>query len=201
MNKEIDFSLAPSLRQAQSKEEAAETIFEFMREHGRSFYDESVTQLEHALQAAELARSNNANQAQVIAALLHDIGHFLMDEHSNQSDFLKEDWCHETIGADHLESFFDSSVTEPIRLHVPAKRYLCTVDPEYYGGLSQASKQSYELQGGKMSEQEVEEFEAHPDFRTAVLLRRWDDGAKVKDKQVADLDDYKEEMVGCLQMA
>lgn len=200
MTKEIDFSLAPSLHQAKSKNEAADLIFDFMRRHGQSFYDESVTQLEHGLQAADLARSSHADQNQVIAALLHDIGHFLMDECSDQSGFLEEDWFHETIGAVHLEPFFDSSVTEPIRLHVPAKRYLCTVDSKYYDGLSVASKQSYKLQGGKMSDEEVEAFQAHPEFETAVLLRRWDDGAKVKDKPVPDLDEYRQDLIACLRL-
>ena len=139
----VDNSLIENFSQCSTAAQMTDVLFEFMERKGNSFYDEAVTQLEHALQAALLARQNKASPSQVVAALLHDIGHFLMDEEDQHSDFLQEDWLHEEVGAEQMTPFFDQSVIDPIRLHVPAKRYLCTVDPEYYQGLSRASKRSY----------------------------------------------------------
>ncbi len=128
MNVKIDPSLATSLETAVTPAEKTEALFAFLSRTGQGFYDESVTQLEHALQAAHLAKESGATLEQITAALLHDIGHFLTDEHSQESDFQTEDWDHENLGADQIRPFFPESVTEPIRLHVPAKRYLCTVE-------------------------------------------------------------------------
>ena len=116
----------------------AEQLLSFMLEKGLSFYDEVVTQLDHALQAAELAKKSNANNYLITSALLHDLGHLLLNEKS-----LAEDLNHEEIGANAMTTFFPSTVTEPIRLHVDAKRYLCTVDQDYYNNLSQASQNSF----------------------------------------------------------
>ena len=200
-NKKIDFPLADRLRQSHSRSQACSTLFDFMEKYGQSCYEESVTQLEHALQAACLARASQAESCQVVAALLHDIGHFLMDEQSSQGDFMQEDWCHESIGADHLAEFFDPEVIGPIRLHVPAKRYLCTVDQDYYEKLSHASRQSFRLQGGEMSEEERAAFEANPSHASAVLLRGWDDRAKESGLKVPHLESYRAEVVGCLLLS
>ena len=189
-----DPTLAENLKAAGTPQERAEALFTYMQAHGNSFYDESVTQLQHALQSASLARNAGATAEQVTAALLHDIGHFLMEEHDEQSSFLEEDWEHETIGAKYLEPFLNAGITEPIRLHVPAKRYLCTTDPDYYNGLSRASQRSFQLQNGKMSAEEIAEFEQHPHFKTAVFLRRWDDGAKVSDLAVGGLESFRSEV-------
>ena len=193
----IDFKIDEVLEKAGSVDDKITALFEFMRRHGQSCYEESVTQLEHALQAAHLARGAQVPADQVAAALLHDIGHFLMDEHSNDSDFQEEDWCHETVGAEHLERWFGPAITEPIRLHVPAKRYLCTVDPSYVNGLSAASQRSLELQGGVMSDAEKREFESNEYYETAVRMRRWDDGAKVEGLPVPDLEAYRDDVASC----
>lgn len=193
-----DSTLYDTLSLATTPAAKVDALFELMRLRGQSFYDESVTQLAHALQAACLARNHGASAEQITAALLHDIGHFLLDEHAEQSEFLAEDWHHEAVGAESLDPFFSAPVTEPIRLHVPAKRYLCTIDSAYFDGLSQASKRSFELQGGAMTDIEVTEFEDNVFYKTAVLLRRWDDGAKVKGLTVPDLEAYRSEVESCL---
>ena len=195
----VDHSLIENFSQCSTATQMTDVLFEFMQRKGNSFYDEAVTQLEHALQAALLARQNKASSPQLVAALLHDIGHFLMDEEDQQSDFLQEDWLHEEVGAEQLTPFFDRSVIDPIRLHVPAKRYLCTVDPEYYQGLSRASKRSYELQGGQLSEAEKSAFESNPHYQSAVLLRRWDDGAKITGFTTPPLSDYRAEVEACIK--
>ena len=195
----VDHSLIENFSQCSTATQMTDVLFEFMQRKGNSFYDEAVTQLEHALQAALLARQNKASPPQVAAALLHDIGHFLMDEEDQQSDFLKEDWLHEEVGAEQLTPFFDQSVIDPIRLDVPAKRYLCTVEPEYYQGLSNASKRSYELQGGQLSEAEKSAFESNPHYQSALLLRRWDDGAKITGFTTPPLSDYRAEVEACIK--
>ena len=50
-------------------------------------------------------------------------------------------------------------MTEPVRLHVQAKRYLCTVEPAYLKSLIKPALASLDLQGGLMSAVEVAEFE------------------------------------------
>lgn len=187
----IDSSLAESLDQSTTPTERINALFAYMQQRGQSNYDESVTQLEHALQAAFLARATSASPESVTAALLHDIGHFLIDE---QDDFHTQDWHHEALGAEHIGPYFVDAVTEPIRLHVAAKRYLCTVDPSYHHGLSPASQHSLTLQGGTMSSEEVSAFEDNPYHAVAVLLRRWDDGAKVPGLKVPALESYRQDI-------
>ncbi|QEG41860.1 hydroxymethylphosphonate dioxygenase [Roseimaritima ulvae] len=199
MNTKVDTSLAESLEQAETAKEFVEVLFEYMMRQGQSCYDESVTQLQHALQAAFLARTNQATDQQVAAALLHDIGHFVMDEQDPHSDYAQEDWCHEEVGADLLEPFFPAEIIDAIRQHVPAKRYLCAIDEAYHDGLSPASKNSLALQGGKFTAQEAAEFANHPHHSTIVLVRRWDDGAKVEGWEVPGLEAYRETVMACLR--
>lgn len=173
-------------------EAIADRLFDWMSEHGRTHYDTSVTQLEHALQTAALALADRAEDAEVVAALLHDVGHFLVGEHVAKEGFLDADLRHEVIGADWLASFFPPSVSEPVRHHVPAKRYLCAVDPEYRAGLSDASARSLEVQGGPMDADERRAFEALAGWETAVTLRCRDDRAKVSGRQVPPLATYRD---------
>ena len=154
-----------------------------------AYFGERVTQLAHALQCAYLAVRADASDSLVAAALLHDIGHLL----PGSDDGLAArgiDGCHEALGARWLERHFSPAVTEPIRLHVPAKRYLCATDPEYLVGLSEASRISLLLQGGAFSRHEVKQFESFPYFDDAVRLRRWDDEAKCVGLGVPPLSAY-----------
>ena len=167
-------------------------LFAWISEQGATRYDESVTQLEHALQSAALAVSERRADSEVAAALLHDVGHLLMDEHQDRDDFLGEDLKHEIVGANWLSSFFPESITQPIRLHVPAKRYLCSLDKEYWLSLSNASKKSLERQGGPMEKSEIIEFEQQTGYEDAVRIRRYDDRAKVADREVPSLSEYSD---------
>ncbi|MEM0927455.1 MAG: HD domain-containing protein, partial [Planctomycetota bacterium] len=170
--------LKQDLKDATSKSLQASILFEYMKRHGESNYDEDVTQLEHALQAGELARRAGSDAVTTTAALLHDIGHFLTDEHAEGHDFREEDWLHEELGASFLGEFFHPLVSGASRLHVDAKRYLCAVDVEYHSKLSAASVNSLRIQGGPMSDDEVEAFRQNPHFETVAMIRRWDDEAK-----------------------
>ena len=198
MNNRIDQTLAERMTGMTAAEKVA-TLFDYMERRGQSFYDESVTQLQHACQCANQARLHDGSTTQVASALLHDIGHFLLDEHNAENDFLEEDQNHEEVGADYLEPFFPAAVTTPIRLHVPAKRYLCTTDASYYDDLSEASKRSFRLQGGVMSDKEQAAFERIPHYRDALQLRRWDDLAKVKGLETPAIDTYREVVQACFK--
>jgi len=197
MNIPVDPSLAHALQDASPADQAG-AIINYFNERGGSNYEEDVTQLEHGLQCAHLARENNASSTLVVAALLHDIGHLLLDENQAIEGFLTEDLCHETMAADYLAGFFQEAVLQPIRLHVPAKRYLCSIDPTYYAGLSRASKMSFQLQGGMMSEQELESFQQYAYLEDALTLRRWDDLAKVTGKDVAPTESYRDVLIEVL---
>lgn len=141
--------------------------------HAAGMYGgEAVTQLEHALQCATLAREDGADDTLVCAALLHDFGHLL----DNVDDRHQP---HERLAAFALRDLYDAAVTEPIRLHVDAKRYLCAVDARYAASLSNASRQSLAWQGGPFSAQNAAEFILQTHAGDAIRLRRWDDAAKV----------------------
>ncbi len=172
--------------------EKVQILFDYMRAHGQEHYEEEVTQMEHALQAAYLAKTARKSEALITAALFHDIGHMLADDPAEANNPTVKNDLHEELAADYLKDIFPASVTEPIRLHVPAKRYLCTVEPDYYDGLSEASKKSFHLQGGKMSEAEKNAFESNPHYRQAIQLRAWDDQAKELGKDVPEIEDYTE---------
>jgi len=143
---------------------------------GHEAYGEGVSIAEHSLQTAALARAESADPALVAAALLHDIGHFI-----EQPDDAFGYHKHDQSGGAWLAARFPSVVSQPVRLHVAAKRYLCALEEVYFDRLSPDSVRSLALQGGAMSEQEVAAFDRLPRAAAAVQLRRFDEAAKVKD--------------------
>ncbi len=156
---------------------------------GESYFGEPVTVLEHCLQAAFFASKAASADTQVAAALLHDVGHLL---HLGGEDIADQgiDTRHEELADRMLAAHLPEAVTEPIRLHVAAKRYLCFADPAYLDALSPSSVLSLGLQGGPMSEDEAKEFLALPFAREAVALRHWDDEAKIAYLQVPEIGSY-----------
>ena len=138
-----------------------------------------INQQQHALQAAWCAEQEARGDALVTAALLHDIGHLVHNLGDNPADAGIDD-RHEELGHAWLVNHFGPEVTEPVRLHVAAKRYLCAVEPDYFAKLSPDSVKSLALQGGPMSAAEVRSFEALRHSAEAVQLRRYDEQAKVK---------------------
>jgi len=168
-------------------------VIALFEEWGRLRYDEEVTQLEHALQCAALARSEGADDALVAAALLHDVGHLLeLREGGRPDGQVRDDLGHERRGTHWLGAIFAPTVTAPIALHVAAKRYRCTVDTAYHATLSPGSQRSLIRQGGTMSSDEVARFEAHPAHAAAVRLRGWDDQGKDLAIEVPALAAYVE---------
>ena len=162
----------------------------FGRKGREAYLGESVSQAEHALQAAALADAEKAPDALVVAALLHDVGH-LTENAPEDLAGRGVDGRHEDAGADWLSRAFGPDVAEPARLHVAAKRYLCAVDPAYLGGLSPASALSLKLQGGPFDAGGRAGFEANPHAGDAVRLRRWDDAAKEVGLDVPGLGHYR----------
>ena len=164
-------------------------IRDLFSERGHLAYGEGVSELQHALQAASLAQKDNAPNSLIVAALLHDIGHLL---HGLSEDVAEQgiDGHHECIGEKWLEKYFGPEISQPVRLHVAAKRYQCTVNPDYLAHLSPASAKSFILQGGKMSEAETRAFEKNPFFKNALQLRTWDDNAKDPEMETPLLEHY-----------
>ena len=166
------------------------SIRELFARRGESQYGgEAVTQLEHGLQAALLAEQGDASPHQIIAALLHDVGHLLHTLPAAAPDYGVDD-VHEQLGFEWLSSRFGPEVSEPVRLHVAAKRYLCAVDPSYASELSPPSLQSLALQGGPFTSEQAAAFERHPYFQEAVELRRWDDLAKIPQLPTPDVEHF-----------
>ena len=155
-------------------------------------YDETVTELEHALQTAALARVEGATPELIAASLLHDVGHLVVDDVTPNGADRLEDRRHEAAGENFLSQWFGPEVTSPVARHVAAKRYLCAVDAGYLSELSPASVRSLHLQGGPMTQAEIAEFERDVHHRAAVQLRRWDDRAKVQGLEVPAFGEYQD---------
>lgn len=154
-----------------------------------AYFGERVSMTEHGLQAAHFAQAERAPEPLILAALLHDVGH-LLEEVPDAIEDWRTDARHEEVGARWLARRFGAEVSEAVRLHVPAKRYLCATDASYFRMLSPASVHTLGLQGGPMNAQEIALFEKEAYHREAVRVRRWDDQGKVAGLKTAALGDY-----------
>ena len=163
----------------------------FERRGAESYLGEEVSMAQHMLQAAQEAEISQADPELIVAALLHDIGHF-SNEIPNSVLMKGTNNYHAEAGANFLADYFPRSVTEPIRQHVAAKRYLCATDPQYLSRLSEASVYTLKVQGGPMSPDEVAEFEKSPYLDNYIRVRVWDDAGKDPDKSHPDFSHYRE---------
>ncbi len=161
----------------------------FNRRGAESYLGEQVTMSEHMLQGAQLAEKAGAPDTMVAGALLHDIGHYTNEFPENAQE-MGIDALHEEAGAVVLDPFFPSAVTDCIRWHVAAKRYLCATDPGYFARLSSASVHTLNLQGGPMDPGEVAEFAKHPNLEAILQVRIWDDEGKVKNMPTPPFEHY-----------
>ncbi len=169
---------------------APDTIVDFIgdiftRCGDTEYLGEPVTMAQHMLQGAWLAEQQDLPDDVIVAALLHDIGHFT-SEFGTFTMNDTEDRFHEEAGAKVLEGFFPSIVTDCVRHHVAAKRYLCATRPEYFKRLSEASVHSLNLQGGPMSPEEVTAFELNPNLPKIIQVRYLDEAGKNPDMQTPD---------------
>lgn len=174
----------------------------FTRFRDIPYLGEGVTQYEHALQAARQAEKARAPDTLITAALLHDIGH-LVNSMPREDESYVGYWTrndgHEVVGAQWLAREFPEAVAEPVRWHVRAKRYLCTVEKDYFSRMTAGAQHSLELQGGLLTPADCDLFEQHPWFEEAVAVRRWDDLAKVPNRTTPPLKHYLEIAAGCLK--
>lgn len=154
----------------------------FARRGAEEYLGEKVTISEHMYQAGHLAEEAGASEDIIVASLLHDIGHFTNEFPDNAAE-LGIDSHHDRAGAAVVAPFFPSIVTDCIRHHVSAKRYLCAVDPDYFATLSDASILSLKLQGGPLTPEAAEKFAQNKDVEAIVQVRKWDDEAKVPKKK------------------
>jgi len=162
----------------------------YARRGALAYFGEEVSTTEHSLQAAYFAQQSAATPSLVVAALLHDIGHLVEEVPDDIADWTV-DGRHEQIGGRWLAQRFEPQVSEPVRLHVPAKRYLCATDAGYFAKLSPASVLTLQLQGGPMSAREAAEFECERYYREAVRIRQWDDQGKIAGLATPSLSDYR----------
>tara|TARA_X000000368_G_scaffold129700_1_gene102004 strand:- start:299 stop:835 length:537 start_codon:yes stop_codon:yes gene_type:complete len=158
--------------------------------NNKSLYiGEKVTMSEHMIQAAMIAERKKSSKSLICACLLHDYGHFILED---PSDLVKKklDGKHEEIGYEYLKKFFKEDVVEPIKYHVKAKRYLAR-SKKYYNQLSKASKISLELQGGILNKKESKDFEKNKFFIDAVKLRKFDELAKKNNIKMKSINQYE----------
>ena len=181
--------------------EMASQIIELFHQKGDTAYGgEEVSQTEHAFQAATAAERDGADCELIVAALLHDVGHLVHDLPEDCAESGIDDH-HQLLGEVFLKKHFSLRVTEPVRLHVAAKRYLCSCNPAYRERLSAASQTSLELQGGIMTDEEVVQFEAGEFAREAAELRGWDDEAKMAGLETKGWEHFREPLMAALQLA
>ena len=161
----------------------------FKRRGSENYLGEKVSMAEHMLQGAALAEASGASDQLVAAILLHDVGHFT-SEFGPYSPEDTEDKYHDTAGGHVLKPFFPPRISESVRLHVSAKRYLCAKEPAYFNQLSKASVHTLSLQGGPMNAAEIAAFEANPYHQDAVKIRKWDDHGKAVGVEAKSFSDY-----------
>jgi phosphonate degradation associated HDIG domain protein len=165
-------------------------ILKLLRESGgQTYFGEAVTQLQHALQSAQLARDAGADDEVIVAALLHDIGHLLETGRLHEQLGVID---HDCAGAEFLRARgFPEKIVSLIEGHVAAKRYLVATNPAYEARLSPSSVATLKLQGGPMTPEDAAAFERDPLFREKLRLRSWDEQAKDPDAVCSPLEAYE----------
>jgi [1-hydroxy-2-(trimethylamino)ethyl]phosphonate dioxygenase len=165
--------------------------------NNKSLYiGEKVTMTEHMIQTAMLAEKNNSSNTLICSSLLHDYGHFILDNPDNLID-KNQDGKHEDVGFEFLKKYFIKDVLGPIKYHVKAKKYLAR-NKKYYDLLSRASKISLKIQGGVMNNEEAKEFEGNEYFENSIKLRKFDEIAKKTDLKIKSIKEYKNLLVSKL---
>ncbi len=188
------------MNNVQAQAIATEIISLYQHHGGAEYAGEKVTQLEHMVQAAQLAEQQGYDEEVILAAFLHDIGHICVSaEGDNEMDgFGIKD--HEEVGGTFLlEKGFSKRLIRLVEAHVEAKRYLTWKSPAYYDQLSEASKRTLEYQGGRMNDDEALAFQQYPLFDLIIKMRLWDEEAKIEGLPVPDLMKYHGMMVRHLE--
>ena len=153
------------------------------------YIGEKVTITEHMVQTAMLAEQNHSSESLICACLLHDYGHFIIEDPDHLVS-KSMDGKHEDIAFNFLKNYFKPEVFEPIKLHVQAKRYLCR-NKSYWHILSEACKVSLKLQGAFMNDNEAKKFVSLKFHDEAILLRKYDDEGKIPNIKMKKIEDYR----------
>lgn len=173
-------------------------VDDLYKRHGSGDYiGESISQREHVVQAALLAEdffksnacSDELMNETVLAALYHDVGNMLEFEYPGEYELTENLGIlnHEIHGAEFLaKNGAAPEICELVVGHVTTKRYLISKNPDYYNKLSDASKRTYEYQGGEMSPHEILEYERNPLYKLHLRIREWDDNAKSTDTELLE---------------
>ena len=170
-----------------------------LTQHGDSPYGSAqISEAEHAIQCAVLAREAGAPSSLVVASMFHDIGQIVLKVTVGVAA-LGVDNRHEEIGATFLMGYFPPEVTEPIRMHVPAKRFLFATDPDYRNKMSLPALRSMERQGGGYNDDECNEFRKRPFFAEAVQVRRWDDQAMHPGKYAGSAEEFHDHIAKAMR--
>ncbi|MDZ4845745.1 MAG: HD domain-containing protein [Chitinophagales bacterium] len=179
---------------------ALDELFGIYEKRGTEDYiGEAISQIEHAAQSAEFAEKNGEEEAVILAAFFHDIGHLCGDDGTQNEMNGYGKMSHEKIGANYLRKLgFSETIARLVENHVQAKRYLCVVKPEYYPKLSEASKKTLQFQGGVMTQEEASAFERDPLFQLSIKMRAWDEAAKEENKPLPDLLVFRTMAERCL---
>ena len=158
--------------------------------NNKSLYiGEKLTMSEHMIQSAMLAEKAKCSDNLVCSCLLHDYGHFIIEDPVSLVKN-KKDGEHESIGYEYLKTFFNKEIVEPIKYHVIAKRYLAR-KKKYFNFLSEASKTSLKLQGGVLNDKESKEFKKNKYFKKSILVRKFDEAAKKNNIKMKSIDSFK----------
>lgn len=192
----LNYDLKPA--SAATPKEVVQELFDLYKNAGNEEYiGEDVSQLEHALQAAQQAmyafdKNIGIDEENIIAALFHDIGHrYKGKEVKQMNEFGVVD--HDKIGAALLATRgFSSKVVTLVGGHVDAKRYKVFKDKNYQDKLTYASRQTLIHQGGPMSDEEASEFEKNIYFKQVLLLRDWEEKAKMPKAQTPPLEYFRD---------
>lgn len=172
-----------------SIDKTVNSIIELYNKKGNMDYGESITQLEHGLQCADIGVERGYDDELVVAGLLHDIGHLIETPHK-MGDLGTLN--HEEIGANYMKELgFSDRVVELIRNHVNTKRYLIAKDEEYRNNLSKASIGTLKYQNGIMSDDESDEYQKLELFQDHLKLRNLDDTAKIIGMTTNSLEHYR----------
>jgi 2-amino-1-hydroxyethylphosphonate dioxygenase (glycine-forming) len=168
-------------------------VFKLYEMYGdQEYIGEPISQIEHMSQSAQLAIESNYDDEVVLAAFFHDIGHICVSKNKENDMHGYGTKSHEKIGAEYLrEKGFSEKIAKLVENHVQAKRYLTFKNPGYYYDLSEASKKTLELQGGKMTASEASNFEKNPLFSLSIKLREWDEQAKEVNLPLINLERIK----------
>lgn len=187
----------PSPADIQQTSDRVKSLFTYItkEEHG-NYLGESISQLEHALQAAMFAAQSSSDEETVLGALLHDIGRYVPTS-KNAPEMITPDGethgrqSHDKIGELYLRGFgFSEKVCQLVGGHVSAKRYLTGKWPEYYDELSHSSKTTLKFQGGPMLPEELKLAEQDPWLQDKLNVRKWDDLAKNPEIKAPAIDTY-----------